>query len=354
MKKKIRVGILFGGRSAEHEVSIQSAKNVYEALDAGKHEPVMIGITKKGGWLRLPDTSFKQIISQSYQPLPETGLTVSQPSDSVQQSNLDVVFPILHGPYGEDGTVQGLLKLMGIPYVGADVLGSAVGMDKDVMKRLLRDAGLPIVQFLAIQNHEKEKFTFDMVVKKLGLPFFVKPANLGSSVGVSKVTTELEFEKAVGNAFLFDRKILLEEGINAREIECSVLGNEDKRASLPGEVIPHHEFYDYEAKYIDENGAGLDIPAKLSPKQVKEIQELAIKACTVLCVEGMARVDFFLEKETGKIYLNEINTIPGFTNISMYPKLWEASGISYKELIGRLIRLAIERHSKEQQLQTSR
>lgn len=358
---------MFGGQSAEHEVSIQSAKNVVAALDKSKYEAVPIGITKKGKWHSFTQAQFNLLASKNYQALPEKVASESLPIVSVKQGNLDVVFPILHGPMGEDGTVQGLLKLMDIPFIGADVLGSALGMDKDVMKRLLRDAGLPIAKFLVFHkknntvilangvrpestkdrswtSQDDELFLF--VKKQLGLPFFVKPANLGSSVGVSKVHSSEEFDRAIDKAFSYDRKILVEEGIDAREIECSVLGNEEKIASVPGEIIPSHEFYDYEAKYIDEDGAILDIPAKLNKKQVKEIQEMAIKACQVLCVDGMARVDFFIDKKTDKIYINEINTTPGFTNISMYPKLWEASGIPYAALIDRLISLALERHKK--------
>lgn len=347
MNKKIRIGIIFGGQSSEHEVSIQSAKNVYEALDKNKYDPILIGISKKGKWLALNNNEFQKLSSQSYSALPEKIKAVSlSPQEPLSPEKIDVVFPILHGMYGEDGTVQGLLKLMGIPFVGADVLGSAVGMDKDVMKRLLRDAGIPIVKFLVFQKKNGEKINFANIKKELGLPFFVKPANAGSSVGVSKVAKELEFKSAIEGAFHHDRKILIEQGISAREIECSVLGNENKIASIPGEIIPTHEFYDYDAKYLDEDGARLEIPAGLTNSQIKKVQKLAIKACGVLCIDGMSRVDFFLDKKTAKLYLNEVNTIPGFTNISMYPKLWEASGISYPELIDRLISLALERSSK--------
>lgn len=344
MKQKIRIGLLFGGQSAEHEVSIRSAKNVYDALDKSKYEPVLIGISKKGDWLTLPLTHFLQIDSKTY-ALPEkiSGDSLDV-SSSVLQEQLDVVFPVLHGPMGEDGTVQGMLKLFNIPFVGAGVLGSAVGMDKDVMKRLLRDAGLPIAKFLVFHSSNKDTTSFKQVTKELGLSLFVKPANLGSSVGVSKVTLEKEFDRAISEAFKYDRKILIEEGVNAREIECAVLGNQDLEASVLGEIIPHHEFYDYDAKYIDEDGAVLEIPAKLSEKQTKEIQELAIKTCEVLCVKGMARVDFFVDKITGKVYVNEVNTIPGFTSISMYPQLWQASGLSYPKLIDKLVSLALENH----------
>jgi len=346
MKKKIRIGIIFGGQSSEHEVSIQSAKNVYDAIDKNKYDSVLIGISKKGKWLTLDSKDFQQIASQSYSALPEKIQEASiAPQESFSPEQLDVVFPILHGKLGEDGTVQGFLKLMRVPFVGADVLGSSLGMDKDVMKRLLRDAGIPIVKFLVFQKKDEDKISFASIKKEFGLPFFVKPANAGSSIGVSKVLKETEFGAAIKEAFKHDRKILIEKGITAREIECSVLGNEDKIVSIPGEIIPTHEFYDYDAKYLNENGARMEIPAQLTPLQVKEVQELAIKACNVLCVDGMARVDFFLDKKSNQLYLNEINTIPGFTNISMYPKLWGASGISYSQLIDRLINLALERAS---------
>ncbi len=362
MRRKIRVGILFGGRSAEHEISLLSAKNIVEAIDKEKYEPVLIGIDKEGKWYLEGQSHFllhannpklislnKSNASVALTPWKEERNLRSLSTQTLDAS-IDVVFPVLHGPYGEDGTVQGLLKLSGIPFVGASVLGSAIGMDKDVMKRLLRDAGIPVAKFLVLKKDDKIDFHY--ADKAVGLPFFVKPANLGSSVGVSKVKNKHEFENAVNTAFSYDSKILIEQHIEGREIECSVLGNENPIASLPGEVIPRHEFYSYEAKYIDENGAELVIPAKLPNKIVKKIQELSIAAFKTLCCEGMARVDFFLAK-TGKLYVNEINTIPGFTKISMYPKLWEASGISYTQLIDRLIQLAIERFEREKKLKTT-
>lgn len=319
-KKKIRVGILFGGKSAEHEVSLRSAHNVADAINKNKYDVTPIFIDKNGKW------------------------------DQRTIKNVDVVFPILHGPFGEDGTVQGLLKLANIPFVGASVLGSAVGMDKDVMKRLLRDAGIPMGKFLVAKINDVP--TYKNIVKTLGLPFFIKPANMGSSVGISKVKNEKDFKKAVIDAFKYDLKIIFEEYIKGREIECSVLGNDEPVASVPGEVIASHDFYSYEAKYIDENGATLIIPAKLPVKTTKKVQELAVKTFKALACEGLGRVDMFL-KSNGKVIVNEINTIPGFTSISMYPKLWEASGISYTKLIDKLIQLAIERFAKEQKLKTS-
>lgn len=362
MKKKIKVGIIFGGKSAEHEVSLQSAKNVIEAIDKDKYEPILIGVDKTGKWVLSDSSKFllnsgnpkliklNKEASQSVALVPQSDGRIANLDTHESNKSIDVVFPILHGPFGEDGTMQGLLKSANIPFVGASVLGSAVGMDKDVMKRLLRDAEIPIGKFLTFK--EKDIPTYVEAVKNLGLPFFVKPANMGSSVGVSKVSEEKDFDKAIREAFKYDRKILVEENIVGREIECSVLGNDDPIASVPGEVISNHDFYSYEAKYIDEHGAALEIPAKLSEEIIKKVQVLAVKTFKALSCEGLGRVDFFL-KENGDVLVNEINTIPGFTSISMYPKLWEASGISYTELIDRLIQLALERFEKEQKLKTS-
>lgn len=361
-KKKINIGILFGGKSAEHEVSLQSAKNVFDAIDKEKYNPILIGIDKSGKWLLNNESKFllnaddPKLIklnqsSDSVALVPQSAGEISNFSNTSQNLKIDVVFPILHGPFGEDGTVQGLLKLANLPFVGASVLGSAVGMDKDVMKRLLRDAGIPIGKFIVLKSCEVIP-DFQKIKNELGLPFFVKPANMGSSVGVNKVHDESEYKNRLFKAFDFDIKIILEEFVKGREIECSVLGNENPIASTPGEVISKHEFYSYDAKYIDEHGAVLDIPAKISIQTAKRIQELAIKTFQALSCEGLGRVDFFL-KDDGQVIVNEINTIPGFTKISMYPKLWEASGISYTELIDKLIQLAIERFKKEQKLKTS-
>jgi len=358
--QKIRVGILFGGQSAEHEVSLQSAKNIIASLNRGKYEPVLIGIDKMGRWHLQEESSY--LLNSGNPKL----IALNKNSDVVslipwksdrniqskeRSQGIDVIFPVLHGPLGEDGTVQGLLKLAHIPFVGAGVLGSAVGMDKDVMKRLLHGAGIPVGKFLVVKDAERQNLTFTAIQKQLGLPFFVKPANLGSSVGVSKVHSENEFDKAIADAFSYDTKILIEEFIKGREIECAVLGNDMPEASVAGEIVPTHEFYSYDAKYIDEDGAKLIIPVSLPDATLKEVQELAVHSFKVLCCEGMARVDFFLTKD-GKLYVNEINTIPGFTKISMYPKLWEASGVGHTDLIDRLIQLAIERFEKEQKLKT--
>ena len=364
MTKKSRVGILFGGKSAEHEVSLQSAKSIVEAIDREKYEVVLIAVDKKGQW-HLADAS-RFLLNEDNPKLIKLN-TVSDnlalvPGKKAEQlisltrqkstAPVDVVFPVLHGPFGEDGTVQGLLKSANVPFVGPSVLGSAVSMDKDAAKRLLRDAGIPIARFLVFDRSLLNKTDFSEVKNQLGLPLFVKPANLGSSVGINKVKDREQFEDATNDAFRYDNKIIIEEYVEGREIECSILGNDDPIASLPGEILPQDEFYSYDAKYIDEDGAILDVPAKLPENIVKEIQDCAIQTFKVLCCEGMARVDLFLKKN-GEIVINEINTIPGFTKISMYPKLWEVSGISYPDLIHRLIQLAIERFNREEKLETS-
>jgi D-alanine-D-alanine ligase len=363
MAKRLRVGVVFGGRSAEHEVSVASARNVLEAMDPDQYEPVPIGIDREGCW-HLDDA---RRLLESAGHLPALSLAAGAGEVALVprgRSNalvdleahrdlgtLDVIFPVLHGPYGEDGSVQGLCRLAGIPCVGAGVLGSAVGMDKDVMKRLLRDAGIPIARFAAVGRAGPVP-SFDEAAASLGSPLFVKPANLGSSVGVSKARTAGEYAEALRLAFRYDTKAIVEEFVEGRELECSVLGNEEPIASVPGEVLPSHEFYDYEAKYLDEHGAALEIPARLPPATADAVRALAVRAFRVLCCSGMARVDLFL-RPGGGLFVNEINTIPGFTRISMYPKLWEASGLSYRDLVGRLIALAIERHGMERGLATT-
>ena len=365
--KKTRVGILFGGKSAEHEVSLQSAKNIIDAIDKTKYELVLIGIDKEGHW-RLTDSSryllnaqnpklikLNRAAGDSMAIIP--GSTENQlvaVSDRPIPEKVDVIFPILHGPFGEDGTIQGMLRLAGIPFVGAGVLGSAVGMDKDVMKRLLRDAKIPTARFLTLYRHNRDAVGFERAQELLGSPMFVKPANLGSSVGISKVRDGEEYSRALDIALTFDNKVLIEEAISGREIEVSVLGNENPIASIPGEIVtdPKHEFYSYDAKYIDENGALLKIPAPLPKLLVGEFQKMAVQAFMTLECEGMARVDFFLV-DNKKILVNELNTIPGFTKISMYPRLWEATGISYSELINRLIQLALERDARDRKLRVS-
>lgn len=361
--KRINVALLCGGKSGEHEISILSARNVYDSLDKTKYNVSVIGIDKSGRWLPISEKSLIEKsgdMSEITSDRADISVSIVPSSANLQFSDtgnervsFDVVIPILHGPYGEDGSVQGLLKLANIPYVGAGVLGSAVGMDKDVMKRLLRDAGLPIGKFVTLCKHEKP-LPYARIKRELGSPIFIKPANLGSSVGVSRVDTKKEYEKAVAEAFKYDNKIIIEEYINGREIECAILENEEPLASIPGEIATnksHHAFYSYEAKYLDEHGADLIIPAPLTKIQTRSVQNLAVKVFTTLCCEGMARVDFFLTKD-GEFVVNEINTIPGFTSVSMYPKLWEASGISNKKLIDTLIQLAIKRFKAEQKLVT--
>ncbi len=353
-KKRLRVGVLFGGRSGEHEVSLASAASVIRGLDPDKYEVVPIGITKEGHWL---------IGTSAQKMLPEvlrTGQRVTMSADPTDAAlvrldgsgggqRIDVVFPVMHGTFGEDGTIQGLLDLAGLPFVGAGVLGSAVAMDKDVAKKLLRAAKIPVVPWVSIRRDEWENHPTEVIAqieKEFPYPVFVKPATLGSSVGMTKVHSHDELAPALHLAAEFAMKILVEQAVTAREIEVSVLGNHDPQASVPGEIVPHREFYDYAAKYL-ENGTQLLIPANLKPAQIKKFQHFAIQAFRALELNGMARVDFFLEKDGGKIYLNEVNTIPGFTSISMYPKLWEASGIPFAQLIDKLIALALEQHAEK-------
>jgi D-alanine-D-alanine ligase len=403
--KKLRVGILFGGRSGEHEVSLLSAASVLNAIDKNKYEVVPIGITKDGRWLTAEHAENLlqgKIVLESRQlragdpnttpaaavlargesvivpPEPvhrQSGLVPFQSDAALTRRasdraiNVDVIFPVLHGTFGEDGTIQGLLELADIAYVGAGVLGSAAGMDKDIMKSLFIAAGIPIVKHVTILRGAWEtepKKIQKLVESKLKYPVFVKPANLGSSVGISKARNRTELGPAIEEAAKFDRKIVIEQGVGgkkkkAREIECSVLGNDEPSASVPGEIVPGKEFYDYTAKYLDE-GSQLIIPAKLSKADTKRVQELAIAAFKAVDCSGLARVDFLMEpdsqtksgKKSGKIYLNEINTMPGFTAISMYPKLWAASGLAYADLIDRLIQLGIERHEDKKKNQYSR
>jgi D-alanine-D-alanine ligase len=396
--KKLRVGILFGGRSGEHEVSLLSAASVLHAIDKEKYEVVPIGITKEGRWLTAGDA--QNLLAGKSASSPQTHLRAGDPettpaaavlaqgeavvvppepvnrerglvpfqSDaglarraSDRAINVDVIFPVLHGTFGEDGTIQGLLELADIPYVGAGVLGSAAGMDKDVMKSLFFAAGIPIVKHVTILRSawEKEpKKVQKLIEGKLKYPVFVKPANLGSSVGISKAHDRKELRPAIEEAGKFDRKIVIEQGVGgkknkAREIECSVLGNDEPSASVPGEIVPGKEFYDYTAKYLDE-GSQLIIPAKLTKSETKKVQELAVKAFQAVDCSGLARVDFLMDPKTRKIFLNEINTMPGFTSISMYPKLWGASGLPYADLIDRLIQFGIERHQDKKKNQYSR
>ncbi len=362
--KKTRVGVIYGGRSGEHKVSLASAAAVFQNLDPDKYEAVPIRIEKDGRWA-LPDRAPKVMKAadviqgkQVDEPSAKEIQLAARPATQTLISgvDLDVVFPVLHGPYGEDGTVQGLLELANVPYVGAGVLASAVGMDKAVMKLVFAAKGLSICDYEVVFKHDwqrDEPAIMHRVASRLGFPVFVKPANLGSSVGISKAKHSVELRAAITFAAQFDRKIVVEAAVpNAREIECAVLGNDEPQASAPGEVIPSREFYDYEAKYLDE-GSRTDVPAKLSEQQAAEIRALAIDAFKAIDCAGMARVDFLLARDTGVLYLNEVNTIPGFTTISMYSKMWEASGLSYPQLIDRLIALAIERHAAKQLLRTT-
>jgi D-alanine-D-alanine ligase len=392
MAEKLRVGVIFGGRSGEHEVSLVSAQGIMNAMDKEKYEVIPIGISKEGRWLTSGEpmkllqsppakgageqgSKGAEVLSRAKEQeqgsrspeqsegtgAGERGLVPADRRELVPGTReagfpqVDVVFPVLHGPYGEDGTVQGLLELADIPYVGAGVLGSALGMDKIAMKAIFRNHGLPVVEHLALKRRDWERdpeAMMELIEKELGYPCFIKPANLGSSVGITKVHWRSELAPALNLAARYDRKMLAEQAVNAREIEVSVLGNDDPIASVPGEIIPCREFYDYIAKYIDDRSE-LIIPADLPPELTRRIQELAIAAFLAVDCAGMARVDFLLDRDTGELYVGELNTIPGFTPISMYPKLWEASGISYSELIDRLIELALDRHADSRRSKTS-
>lgn len=349
MKKK--VGILFGGKNTEHEISIISASNVYKDLDREQFDPILLFIDKRGKWYLCPSDDFS---AGDFEPDAGNGLLLDLSSGNCKMLtingdatvNPDIVFPVLHGPNGEDGSVQGLLKVAGIPFVGPGVLGSAMAMDKLITKKLLQEAGISIARYVCLRKNQFDSEILSEIVSGFGFPLVVKPANAGSSVGLSKAGTDEELKKSIDNAFFFDNKIIVEEYIIGRELECAVLGNENPVASVPGEIIT--DFYDYEAKYLSDTKAKLSAPAELEEKTVKLIQEMAVKAFTVLECEGMSRVDFFLTPD--RLILNELNTIPGFTNISMYRKLFELSGISNKELITQLINLAFDRHERDMKL----
>jgi D-alanine-D-alanine ligase len=356
-----RVAVLFGGRSAEHEVSCLSARSVIDALDPDEFEVVPIGITREGRWHRLPgapalptETGRMPEVTDgsgtAVELAGEGGSSALVALDGSSRQPIDVVFPVLHGPFGEDGSVQGLLQLAGVPYVGAGVLGSALGMDKEVQKRLFREAGLPIGPFEAVREPDwrDDPESIDAAAESLGYPVFTKPATLGSSVGVSKVEDAGGLAAGLDEAFRYARDVVIEKAATgARELECAVLGNDDPVASVAGEIVPEgHVFYDYEAKYLDEHGARLLIPADVKPDVMDAVQRLAIAAFRAIRCAGMARVDFFLMDED-RLWVNEVNTIPGFTSISMYPKLWEASGLPYRDLVRRLLDLAVERHEAE-------
>lgn len=358
-----QIGIIFGGKSVEHEVSLQSAKNIVDAIDTDKYEPVLIGIDKQGNWhvsdptdylLHADDPKKIQLNTSTDVITIDFGKDYQIVEDEQTNvlNNLDAIFPIVHGTLGEDGSLQGLLKIVDVPFVGPDVLSSAICMDKDIAKKLLIAAGINVAKGVTVTHTEKDEISFEDVSEKLGNSMFIKPANQGSSVGVSKVTTKEEFDQGIKDAFTYDHKVIIEETVVGREVECSILGNEHPKASLPGEILPQTTFYSYESKYIDEDGAVLEIPANLSDEQIKQVQEVSIAAFKALQCEGLARVDVFLT-EDGSIYVNEINTLPGFTKISMYPKLWEVSGMMYTNLISELIELGIQRHERNQQLKSS-
>lgn len=358
MSNKLKLALLFGGRSSEHEVSIMSASSVYQAINQDKYDVYPLAVTKDGRWLS-PKISLKaledgEITDQSEQvvfiPHPENSTLIGIKGDLNIQIKIDLFFPVLHGPFGEDGTIQGLLEMSGVPYVGAGVTASAVGMDKGLMKDLFKVKGLPQGNYRVITRYDLER-DIEQVISELETtfeyPFFVKPVNLGSSIGVSKVHKREEVPEALEKAALHDRKIIVEEFIDGRELEISVFGNNQIEVSIAGEIIPGKEFYDYEAKYITDD-AQLLIPAPLEEAQMTEMRSLAIAAYRAIDCQGFARVDFFLERESKKVLLNEINTIPGFTRISMYPKLWEASGLAYSDLVDKLIELALEWHTDMQ------
>ncbi|MCL4534220.1 MAG: D-alanine--D-alanine ligase [Bacteroidetes bacterium] len=383
---KIRVAVVFGGRSGEHEVSLASATSIMDNMDRSKYEVIPVGITKEGRWLLdgEPMKALKgadgetgghgdrakelgagttdgergvepAVVSMAASLTSNSELRTQNSEPTRHPLAVDVVFPVLHGPFGEDGTIQGLLEMAGVPYVGAGVLASAAGMDKAVMKALFLQAGLPVVKHILVSRKEWEAAgdaVLDRIGTSIGYPCFVKPANLGSSVGISKAVDRATLAEAMRTAASYDRKLIVEEGIDAREIECSVLGNDDPIASLPGEVVPCNEFYDYRAKYVDE-GSQLHIPAPLPRETTEEVRRLAVEAFKAVDCAGMARVDFFVERRSGRVLVNEINTIPGFTKISMYPKLWEASGLPYPQLIDKLIDLALERHAEKMRNQIS-
>ncbi len=366
-KHKIRIGLIFGGRSGEHEVSLMSARSVRAALDPTKYDVVMIGITKTGRWITgdvaaaLESGAIEDVPSATLLPDPESSELMELQLEEAQTARLsavaelDVIFPVLHGPYGEDGTVQGLLELAGIPYVGAGVVGSATGMDKAIFKAVMAAHGIPVLPWklaLASEWRERPDEILDDVEQLLSYPMFTKPANLGSSVGIRKCADRHQLRAGLDEAALFDRRLIVEQGINGRELEVSVLGNDRPEASVVGEIKPRRSFYDYVAKYVSDDSE-LIIPAEISPALSERVRALAIQAFKAIDCAGLARADFLLDRDDGQLYINELNTIPGFTRISMYPKLWEASGLSYAQLLDRLVELALERSAEKAGLQTT-
>ncbi|MEM8510555.1 MAG: D-alanine--D-alanine ligase [Bacteroidota bacterium] len=360
MKKKI--GIVFGGKSTEHEVSLNSASNIYDAIDKEQFDVVLLGVDRTGKWRFNQEYSLNKMDLSSIDYFEKSKTVRLESRDgkvflvnklgNTSIAYFDVAFPIIHGSFGEDGTMQGIFKSLDIPFVGADILGSAICLDKDITKRLLRDSNIPIADFITVYKEDKQTLVFEEVIEKLGVPFFVKPCNTGSSVGVSRVADKTSFQAAVNNAFKYDKKIVLEEAIVGKELECAILGNQSPVASVLGEIRPAQDFYTYEAKYQDSNGAKMTISAEIPTDVSDRLRQIAIKAYKITCCEGMARVDFFL-KNDNTFVVNEINTIPGFADASMYPKLWIASGVSYADLIAKLIGLAIDKYQKNQELETT-
>ena len=354
-----KIAIIFGGKSAEHEVSLASATNICNAMDCKRFTPVLLGIDKKGEWCydkEYPTTGVNLVKNDYFSKAEHVYLSSSKSHIQVieKKSNrvladFDVVFPIVHGTFGEDGTLQGILKSLDVPFVGPDVLGSAIAMDKDIAKRLFRSAGIPVASSYTLYKHDASSYTFEQIAARLGLPCFVKPANAGSSVGVNKVTNEAEYLNALQEGFRYDNKVLVEEAVVGKELECGVLGNEEARASVVGEIVATESFYSYDAKYISSTGATLQVPARIDAALSDSIREYAVRAFHAIGCEGMARVDFLLS-DSGKLVLNEINTLPGFTAISMYPKMWEQTGVPEKELITELIMLAVRRHERDTNL----
>ncbi len=365
---KLKIGVLYGGRSGEHNVSLCSAASVVVALDKTKYDIIAIGIDRDGRWYVqdrpeiIPDKDFGKILSLKKRGTwlvnhfeKQNKLHIYNLEDPKEKVIIDLIFPVVHGTYGEDGTLQGLLELAMVPYVGVDVAGAAIGMDKDIAKRLLKEAGIPVVPWITVGKQQWKKQSKKILLdalSQLTLPLFVKPLCTGSSVGVVKVKQRKELAAAVDYAFQFDTRIMIEKGIDCREIECAVLGNDDPQASVLGEILPNHEFYSYEAKYLDPRGANMNIPAKVPARLSAAIRKCAVAGYKALNCNSMARVDFFLEKNTNQFYLNEINTLPGFTSVSMYPKLWEATGILYSKLLDRLIALAQDRHRGKMAVKT--
>jgi D-alanine-D-alanine ligase len=353
LKDRIRVAVVFGGQSGEHEVSLMSSTSIIKALDKQKYQIIMIGITREGFW-RYYDGPVDKVITGEWEknsvPLEQSRYNIMRQGTVLPSDNIDVVFPVLHGPMGEDGTIQGLFELSGLAYVGSGVLSSALGMDKVYAKSLFERAGLKQANYRVFKRTQF-KSDIDTVIRtveqELGYPVFVKPANLGSSVGVSKAKNEAQLINSLHMAARYDKKVIVEEFIDGQEVECSVLGNDNPEASIVGEIRPCNEFYDYHAKYFDDSNSGLIIPAQISEQAAEKVREMAVKAFKVIEGSGLARVDFFVQRKTEQVYLNEINTMPGFTNLSMYPKLWEAMGLPYEKLLDRLIELAFERHNEK-------